>query len=182
MATPGGGATTADFTVSPLGGSFVSNATAATVTVTAVDDADADYGESVTLGFGTLPSWVTAGTPATATVALHDDDTTPFTDDPISPGTTPLRAVHFHELRARIAGLRARQGLPAVQWTDSTLTAGVTPVKRVHLTELRAALDAVYDAAGRPRPSYTDAAVTAGTTAIKALHVMELRAAVAALE
>ncbi len=105
-----------------------------------------------------------------------------FTDHPIAAGTTPLRAVHFHELRARIAALRATNGLPAMQWTDPALTAGVTPVRRIHLMELRAALDAVYDAVGRARPSYADATVTAGTTAIRAAHVMELRAFVAALE
>ena len=106
----------------------------------------------------------------------------PFTDHPIRPGTTPLGTVHLRELRERIAALRAREALPAVQWTDPTLVAGVTPVRRVHLTELRAALDAVYDALARPRPSYTDAAVTAGVTVIKAVHLTELRAAVEALE
>ena len=106
---------------------------------------------------------------------------TAFTDHPVRPGT-PLKAVHFRELRTRIAALRAREGLPAAQWTDPALTPGVTPVRRVHLTELRAALDTVYDALGRPRPDYTDAAVTAGATAVRTAHLMELRAAVAALE
>ena len=108
--------------------------------------------------------------------------TTSFTDDPIHPGTTLVKAVHFQELRARIAALRAREGLPVVQWTDSTLVAGVTPVRREHLTELRAALDAVYAALDRPPPSYTDPAATAGATAIEAVHLMELRSAVLALE
>ena len=111
-----------------------------------------------------------------------DASTSGFTDHPIEPGKTPLKAAHFRELRARIAALRARAGLPAVQWTDPTLTPGVTSARRVHLTELRTALDAVYDAAARPRPSYTDAAVTAGATTIEAVHLTELRAAVVALE
>ena len=105
-----------------------------------------------------------------------------FTDHPIASGTILLKAAHFHELRARVASLRMREGLPAVQWTDSTIVAGVTPVKRVHLTELRSALDGVYDAMGRSRPSYTDVTVTAGVTAAKAVHIMELRAAVTTLE
>ena len=104
-----------------------------------------------------------------------------FTDHPLRAGT-PLKAVHFRELRMRIAALRAREGLPAVQWTDPALAAGVTPIRRVHLTELRAALDTVYEALGRSRPSYTDAAVTAGATTIRTLHLIELRAAVTALE
>ena len=105
-----------------------------------------------------------------------------FTDHPLRPGTTPIKAVHFHELRERIVALRVRSGLPVVGWTDPTLVAGVTPVKRVHLTELRSALDAAYDAVRRPRPAYTDAVVAAGVTAVKAAHIMELRSAVLLLE
>ena len=104
-----------------------------------------------------------------------------FTDDPLVAGSTPVRAIHFRELRQSIGNLRARAGLPPMQWTDPTLRAGVTLVKSVHLTELRAALDAVHDAVGRARPSYTDATVTTQGAAIKAVHVMELRDAVAAL-
>ncbi len=98
------------------------------------------------------------------------------------PGTTPLRAIHFLELRTRIAALRTREGLPPVRWTDPVLTVGVTPVKRVHLTELRDALGETYDTAGRSRPTYTDHIVTVGVTAIKAAHVVELRNAIGALE
>ena len=105
-----------------------------------------------------------------------------FTDHPLMAGSTPLRAIHFHELRQRIEVLRDRENLPPIRWTDPTLRAGATPVRRVHLTELRTALDAVYVAAGRARPSYTDAEVRAQATVIKAVHVMELREAVLALE
>ena len=108
-------------------------------------------------------------------------DGSQFTDHPIRRGT-PIRAIHFLELRDRIDALRVREGLLAFRWTDPTITAGVTPVKRVHLTQLRAALDEVYDTAERQRHSYTDAAVTARETAIRAAHLMELRAAVIALE
>ena len=128
-------------------------------------------------------TWTATTTPSTLT---GGDARTPgpasFTDHPLGPGATPVRAIHFRELRARIAALRVREDLPAVRWTDPVLTPGVTPVRRVHLTELRTALDAVYDAAGSPRPNYTDAVVVAGATAVKAEHLLELRAAVAALE
>ena len=93
-----------------------------------------------------------------------------------------VKALHFLELRTRIAALRARAGLPTVRWTDPVLTVGVTPVKRVHLTELRDALGETYDAAGRSRPTYTDPVVTARVTAIKAVHVVDLRNAIVALE
>ena len=106
----------------------------------------------------------------------------PFTDDPIEPGVTPLKARHFEELRARIAAIRAREGLPPPPWTDPVLTGGVTPVKAVHLAELRLALGEAYEAAGRPRPVYTDGEVTAEVTVIKAVHVMGLRKAIWELE
>ena len=107
--------------------------------------------------------------------------TTAFSDH-LRSGVTLVRAVHFLELRTRVAALRARAGLPPVRWTDPVLTVRVTPVKRVHLTELRTALNAAYDAAGRRRPPYTDDAVIARVTAIRAVHVVELREAILALE
>ena len=105
-----------------------------------------------------------------------------FTDDPIVAGVTPVRAVHFTELRAHIGALREAAGLGRFRWTDPVLRAGVTPVRLVHLLELREALGAAYTAAGRAEPRWTDAAPTAGTTPIRAAHLTELRAAVVALE
>ena len=105
-----------------------------------------------------------------------------FTDDPLVPGVTPVRAVHFRELRTRIDALRTRARLSAYAWTDRALAPGVTRVRSVHLTELRTALNQAYAAAGQPRPAYSDAGVRAGTTPIRAAHVTELRAAVVELE
>ena len=105
-----------------------------------------------------------------------------FTDDPIVAGVTPVRAVHFTELRARIDALREEAGLGRFRWTDPVLRAGVTPVRLVHLLELREALGAAYTAAGPSAPRWTDAAPVAGSTPIRAAHLTELRAAVAALE
>ena len=136
---------------------------------------------------------VDAGT-ATAEVTATDPDglsavqsfrvrvTAPFTDDPIVPGETPVRAVHFTELRARIDVLRQEAGLAPFAWTGPALRAGVTPVRLTHLLELRAAVAAAYASAGRSAPPWTDAAPSAGTTPIRAAHLMELRAAVLALE
>ena len=137
---------------------------AASITVTATDAAGPD-------GSAAQRFAVTVVRSATA-----------FTDHPLRPGVTPVRAVHFIELRVRIDGLRGRAGLSPFGWTDPVLTPGVTPVRRVHLTDLRTALDQAYAASGRPAPSYTDPAVRAGATVIAAAHVMELRAAVVALE
>ena len=115
-------------------------------------------------------------------VTVYQASPTVFTDHPIERGVTPVKAIHFQELRARIDALRTAAGRPAFRWTDAVLTPGATPIRRVHLTELRAALGEAYSAAGRVAPTYTDPVVTAGATAIRAAHVMELRAAAAALE
>ena len=106
----------------------------------------------------------------------------PFTDHPIVPGQTPIRAVHFTELRTRIDAQRTGAGLAPYPWTDPVLVAGVTPVRLVHLTELRTALTVAYRAAGRPAPRWTDVGGAPGAAPIRAAHVIELRAAVMALE
>ena len=105
-----------------------------------------------------------------------------FTDDRLRPGVTPVRAVHFTELRSRIDALREAAGLGRFRWTDPALRAGVTPIRLVHLTELRTALAAAYRAAGRSVPRWTDPAPARGTTPIRAVHLTELRRAVVALE
>ena len=68
------GATNADYTGVPPNVTFGASQTSTTFRVTAVDDSDNDRGESVRIGFGTLPPGVAAGSPATATVALEDND------------------------------------------------------------------------------------------------------------
>ena len=128
----------------------------------------------------TDPGGLSASRSFTATVA--DRPPAPFTDDPIRPGATPIRAVHFTELRSRIDGLRQAAGLTPFAWTDPVLRAGETPVRLVHLLELRQALGAAYQAAGRTSPRWTDAAPAAGATPIRAVHLTELRAAVVALK
>jgi hypothetical protein len=106
-----------------------------------------------------------------------------FTDDPIVPGVTVVKAAHLNELRIRIDALRSVRDLPPFNWTDPTLGSGV-PIRAMHFDELRTALNQAYDGAGLSRPSYTDveSGALAGGTVIKAMHVEELRLAVAALE
>ena len=106
----------------------------------------------------------------------------PFTDDPIRPGVTSIKAVHFTELRTRIDGLRTAAGLGRFAWTDPVLRPRVTRVRLVHLLDLRSALAEVHVATGRSAPRWTDAAAVGDTTPIRAVHLTELRAAVVALE
>ena len=122
------------------------------------------------------------GSDTTAEQALAVRVQQPFTDEPIVPGVTPIKAIHFTELRTRIDALRRSAGLGSLAWTDPILTAGVTPVRLVHLLEMRSALAAAFAASGRQTPAWTDPAPSAGTIPIRAVHLTELRAAVVALE
>ena len=139
------------------------------------------------LAVGTATIRVTASDPggltATQTFSVTvGRSSAPFTDPEILPGVTPVRVVHFTELRTRIDGLRTAAGLGGFAWTDPVLTAAVTPVRLVHLLELRSALAAAYAEAGQAAPRWTHAAPVSGTTPIRAAHLTELRAAVLALE
>jgi CSLREA domain-containing protein len=103
-----------------------------------------------------------------------------FTDDPLVPGVTFVRAVHITELRTRIDAIRAHFGLPGFPYTTPTLTAGAI-IQGVHIIDLRTALAQAYTAAARAVPTYTDPSLAAGTT-IKVAHIAELRTAIIGIE
>ena len=67
-----GGATGADYSGIPSSVTFAANQTATMFTVTAMTGDGIDGGESVSIGFGTLPDGVFAGRPAATTVTLAD--------------------------------------------------------------------------------------------------------------
>jgi hypothetical protein len=119
-----------------------------------------------------------AANTASARLTVTLSETFTFTDDPLTPQSTLIRAVHVMELRTAIDSVRVARGLAPFAWTDPTLTIGSTPVRVVHLTELRTALSQAYQAAGRAAPTYTD---PTELSVIKAIHLSELRAAVRAL-
>ena len=66
------GTTAADYSGVPSSVRFATGETEETFTFTAVQDEDDENTEEVTLGFDTLPDSVSAGTPAQATVTIHD--------------------------------------------------------------------------------------------------------------
>ena len=72
--THNGGASEDDYSGEPENVIFNSGEMSKTFTIMATDDSDNDDGESLTLSFGTLPAGVNAGSPATATVNITDDD------------------------------------------------------------------------------------------------------------
>jgi len=149
-------------------------AVGARVTLTAIGEGTATIRVTAT-----DPGGLSAAQSLTVTVTAAP---APFTDDPIRPGVTPIKAVHFTELRARIDALRSVADLARFSWTDPVLQPGVTRVQGVHLLELRTALAEAYRASGRAAPRWTDPSPAAGSTPIRVAHVTELRAAVLALE
>ncbi len=74
---PGGGALESDYSGVPVNVAFDPGETRQTFTVTAVEDAEYDDGESVALGFGALPQGVTAADPEIATVTIDDNNHVP---------------------------------------------------------------------------------------------------------
>ena len=75
--SPQGGAVPGDYSLAPTSLTFNSGETEKTITFAATHDREDDDGESVLLGFGSLPDRVSAGTTNQATVSITDDDTTP---------------------------------------------------------------------------------------------------------
>ena len=124
----------------------------------------------------------TVGAGAHCDMGAYERAPLQFTDDPLVPGTTVIRALHVLELRSRIDAVRVARGLVAFTWTDPTLTPGATIIKAQHVIDLRSALAAAYVAAALTPPTYTDAILTTGTTSPRAVHIAELRAAVLAIE
>jgi len=68
-----------------------------------------------------------------------------FTDDPLVPGTTRIKAAHMNEPRDKAANLCALYGVAAPAWAEA-IVAGTTSVKSfpAHVAEIRAVLAAVY--------------------------------------
>jgi hypothetical protein len=95
-----------------------------------------------------------------------------FTDNPIVPGVTVIKAVHLTELRQGVDAVRALAGLDASTWTDPNPT-GV-PIKAVHIQELRTKLDEALSLLSRPLAPYTDPNLTTAIRVLK-VHIEELR-------
>jgi hypothetical protein len=99
-----------------------------------------------------------------------------FTNDPITPAVSFVRAIDFTELRAAVNAVRASAGLSSFAFTDLSLNSTMS-IKAIHIVQLRQALDAARSALGLPAMVYTDPALAAGGR-IKAAHVNDLRSGV----
>ena len=117
----------------------------------------------------------TASQPAGATLTTY----VPFTDNPLVPRSSVIRAVHVTELRARINAVRVRYALAAYAYSNATIVPGTT-VKAADIVEMRTALSQAYAAAGVPAPTYTTN--PSGGSVIMAADIGQLRAALVAVE
>jgi uncharacterized repeat protein (TIGR03803 family) len=102
----------------------------------------------------------------------------PFTDEPLVPQVTTIKAVHITELRTRIDTARGFYHLPAYQYSES-VAAGVS-IKSTHIIEMRAALLEAYNAAARTPPTYTTSPAVG--VPIVVADIADLRSAVRAIE
>ena len=73
--TNGAGAVAGDYSGVPASVAFASGETSQTLTFAATDDSVDESDETVTLGFGTLPTRVTAGATSQTVVTITDNDT-----------------------------------------------------------------------------------------------------------
>ena len=76
-----------------------------------------------------------------------------FTDDPLVPSSTIIKAVHLTQLRQAVTAVSVLAGTGTPTFTDSS-PAGVF-IRLVHVTELRNALDPARGALGLPPLTYT---------------------------
>ena len=142
VATPGGGAVATDF-AAPVAVTFERGAgLTQTVTVEAVADEETEDGESVALGFGTLPAGLVAGEPARMTVTLVDaaPNATP-TGVPSISGT----AQAGETLTASVESIEDADGLTgasfAYQWVSNDGTADADIADATESTYTLAAAD-----------------------------------------
>ena len=97
-----------------------------------------------------------------------------FSNDPLQPGVTLIRAVHLAELRTAVNAVRSLAGLAPATFTDSAIPGVV--IKAIHITELRTALNAALTALGRSTPVYTN--TIAPGSIVRAVDFQEIRNAV----
>src|SRR5439155_4401932 len=111
-----------------------------------------------------------------ATLAYANADlatTMTFSDDPVAAGS-PIRKVHFDELRTIAAALRA------IATGDTTYAAPFTvgaPIRASDIADIRADINTSLSILALPQIAFTDPALRAGTP-IKAVHIQQLRDAV----
>ncbi len=106
----------------------------------------------------------------------------PFSNEPIVPNVTLIKATDISEVRTRISSLRARiPALPPFVYSDTITFGGTMLITPRVINEARQAITDVYIAYGLPAPTFSETLIS-GVTPIKAIHIQELMNVVGALE
>ncbi|MBI2822046.1 MAG: M36 family metallopeptidase, partial [Acidobacteria bacterium] len=174
-----GNTTGTDYTPASGTLTFSGGTTSQNLNVSVVGDTAVEVAERFVVNLSNAGNASVADAQAMGTI-LNDDGLT-FSDDPIVPRSTLIKAAHILQLRSRIDLVRQAKGLAPFAWSYALLTPGKSVIRAPHIVELRTALGQVYAAEDRSQPTYTDPALNSGSR-IRAVHISELRAAVIAIE
>ena len=148
-----------------------------TVSVMVTGDRRPEADETIAVRLGD-PVNARLATEAAIASIIDDDDPVPFTDETLVLGATPVRAVHFQELRRRIDIQREFFGVSSFGWTHEI--APGQPLRALDVGELYYAVNQALAAAGRLPIDVPG--IEAGVTVVRRTHVDALRAAVRRLE
>jgi hypothetical protein len=94
-----------------------------------------------------------------------------FSNDPLTSGSTLVKAAHFNELRAAVATVRASAGLSSFSYSNAI--APGTTVRAIDTIELRNALNGALSALGLPSVVFSDP--VAHVSIIQASDLQRLR-------
>jgi hypothetical protein len=103
--------------------------------------------------------------------------TVSFSDEPLIPGVSAIKADHLLELRTGIDAVRRLAGLSPSTWSAPGLQSFVSGIRAQDIQELRDNLAPAVSALQIPAPAYADPQIIVWLP-IKAAHIEELRAAV----
>ena len=138
LAVSGTATATTDFTGVPMSLTFGASETSKTFTVAAVDDRDADDGETVIVSLGSpLPAGVSAGTPQSTTVTITDNDATVSNTAPSFTSATVARSVVENTSSGDVGGAVAATDPESDSLTYSVAATGDTDAAE-HLTAFNA--------------------------------------------
>lgn len=104
-------------------------------------------------GVNYFSGWVT-GEAGETTLRCDHEPLAGFTDDPLTAGASPVKALHMQELQSRVSTLRTFYGLGAYSFT--TITAGTTSLAgwTTHVNQVRAAIEDICSASEKTHENW----------------------------
>ncbi len=116
--------------------------------------------------------------PWSNTIAVMLSTMTVGMTDPITDGSTPIRAAHFLDLQKAINNVRTLRGSGTYPWDQSWSTLGAgSLIRGVHLNQLRDAVASPYYNVTGSTPVFTNPVPMTSGSLIRGIHLRELRAA-----